>query len=101
MTPEERYIRVAGFYEALKTISAAIRTQKGIAPENYVGRFFDADVLEMLNAYGEKLNTTDKQLTALVEKYKVEFENTKQLVTPNNKPIYEMTLPEFERMMNI
>lgn len=102
MTAEERYIRIAGFYEALKTLSAAIRTQKGgIAPENYVGRFFAADILEMLNAYGEKLNTNDAKLKAFVQKYNSEFQGVKNLTTPSNKPIYEMTLEEFEKVMNI
>ena len=102
MTPEERYIRIAGFYEALKTLSAAIRTQKGgIAPENYAGRFFAADILEMLNAYGEKLAAPDAKLKALVKKYHAEFETMKDLTTPSNKPIYEMTLEEFEKVMNI
>jgi hypothetical protein len=102
MTAEERYLRIAGFYEALKTISAAIRTQKGgIAPENYVGRFFAADVLEMLDAYGEKLNPADARMKAAVKKYSAEFESVKDLATPTNKPIYEMTLKEFEKIMNI
>lgn len=102
MTAEERYIRIAGFYEALKTLAAAVRTQKGgIAPENYVGRFFAADILEMLNAYGEKLKPTDAKLKALIKKYQTEFVGMKDLVTPSNKPIYEMTLEEFERVMNI
>lgn len=102
MTAEERYIRIAGFYEALKILSAAIRTQKGgIAAENYTGRFFAADVLEMLNAYGEKINPTDAKLKALIKKYQTEFQGAKDLITPSNKPIYEMTLEEFERVMNI
>lgn len=102
MTAEERYIRIAGFYEALKTLAAAIRTQKGgIAPENYVGRFFAADILEMLNAYGERLKPTDAKLKTLIKKYQTEFLGMKDMVTPSNKPIYEMTLEEFERVMNI
>lgn len=102
MTAEERYIRIAGFYEALKTLSAAIRTQKGgIAAENYTGRFFEADVLEMLNAYGEKLKPSDAKLKVLIKKYQSEFQGVKDLVTPSNKPVYEMTLEEFQRVMNI
>jgi hypothetical protein len=102
MTAEERYLRIAGFYEALKTLAAAIRTQKGgIAPENYAGRFFAADVLEMLDAYGKKLGAADAKMKALVRKYQAEFEAAKNLTTPSSKPIYEMTLEEFERVMNI
>ena len=102
MTAEERYLRIAGFYEALKTLSAAIRTQKGgIAPENYVGRFFAADILEMLGAYGEKLTDADAKTKALIKKYRAEFETQKDLATPSSKPIYEMTLEEFEKVMNI
>jgi hypothetical protein len=29
------------------------------------------------------------------------FETVKDFVTPNQKPIYEMTLEEFEKIMNI
>ena len=55
---------------------SAICVQKGgIALENYVGRFFAADTLE--------------------------FVAVKDLTTPTQKPIYEMTLEEFEKIMNI
>jgi len=102
MTPEERFTRIAGFYEALKTVSIAIRTQKGgIALENYVGRFFAADTLEMLVAYGEAVSASNSKLKPMAAKYAEEFEKVKDLITPTNKPIYEMSLEEFERVMNI
>jgi hypothetical protein len=55
----------------------------------------------MLNGYGEKLKTNDTKLKALVKKYHAEYEAVKDLTTPSNKPIYEMSLEEFERVMNI
>jgi len=33
--------------------------------------------------------------------FEKQFENVKSLVTPNQKPIYEMSLEEFEKIMNI
>ena len=55
----------------------------------------------MLNAYGEKLKPSDAKLKALIKKYQSEFQGVKDLVTPSNKPVHEMTLEEFQRVMNI
>ena len=93
MNPAERFGNLAAFYEQLKIVMAAICVQKGGIPiDNYVGRFFVADVLEMLVASGVGPQT---------EKYKEEFDRVKDLVTPSQKPIHEMTLEEFEKVMNI
>ncbi|MCL2017608.1 MAG: hypothetical protein FWG80_02450 [Alphaproteobacteria bacterium] len=94
MTPAEKFNALAAFYEQLKTVMAAISVRKGSIPiDSYVGRFFAADVLEMLvseNGGGERL-----------KQYRDEFERVKDLVTPSQKPIHEMTLEEFEKAMNI
>jgi len=93
MSPAERFSNLAAFYEQLKTVMAAICVQKGGIPiDNYVGRFFAADVLEMLVSSGSGPQA---------ERYKEEFVRAKDLVTTSQKPIHEMTLEEFEKVMNI
>jgi len=88
----EKFDELTVFYEQLKTVMAAICVKKGgIAPEEYVGRFFAADVLEMIVSTG-----LDKS-----GEYAAEMESVKDLVTPSKKPVHEMTLEEFEKVMNI
>ena len=73
--------------------------------ENYVGRFWGADVLEYVVEYGRRLIAQEKNLSpeivALVNRFAAQFERVRDLVTPTQKPIYEMTLEEFEKIMNI
>jgi predicted RNase H-like nuclease (RuvC/YqgF family) len=73
--------------------------------ENYVGRFYAADVLEYIVEYGRRLIATDKNLSpeivALINRFAAQFERVQDLVTPTQKPIHEMTLAEFEKIMNI
>ncbi|MCL2369209.1 MAG: hypothetical protein FWC83_00870 [Alphaproteobacteria bacterium] len=92
MAKTEKFDELAEFYETMKTVMAAICVKKGgIATEEYVGRFFAADVLELLvNSGGDKDG-----------KYTAEFESMKDMITPNKKPVHEMTLEEFEKVMNI
>jgi len=66
----------------------------GIDIDNYSGKYFAADILELLVAYGEKAG-------ADVSKLRAEFEKKKEFVTPTVKPIYEMTLAEFENMIGV
>jgi hypothetical protein len=74
---------------------SAICAQKGgIDIENYSGKFFLADLLEMIVGYGEKVK-------ADVTDLKKELENKKSLLTPTNKPVFEMTLSEFEKVFGI
>jgi hypothetical protein len=102
MSPTERFNNLANFYEYMKTVQSAICVNKGGIPlENYVGRFFVADTLEMLNMYGGKIGQTDAAMAAKIAKYKQEFEKMRELATPSQKPIHEMTLEEFEKVMNI
>ena len=101
----ENFIRLASFYNQLATIMSAICVQKGgIAMENYVGRFFAADTLEFIVGYGQKLKNTgalNAQAIAVLDQFDAEYEKVKSLITPTQKPIYEMTLEEFEKIMNI
>ena len=102
----QQFIRLANFYNQTAMIMSAICVQKGgIAMENYVGRFFVADVLEYIVEYGRRLVAKEKNLSpeivALVNRFAAQFERMRDLTTPTQKPIHEMTLEEFEKIMNI
>ena len=102
----ENFIKLANFYnQVAKTMSAICVTKGGIPLENYVGRFFAADVLEFVVEYGERLVKSSKgvapDVLAVLEKFRAQFEHVRGLTTPSQKPIYEMTLEEFEKVMNI
>jgi len=102
----QNYIKLANFYNEMSRILSAICVEKGgIALENYVGRFFAADVLEYVVEYGNRLKKSGAQIDANVmdamNLFEKQFEKVKSLVTPNQKPIYEMSLEEFEKIMNI
>lgn len=105
-TSVDNFIRLANFYNQMTTIMSAICVQKGgIAMENYVGRFFAADTLEFIVDYARSMES-DKtpisaEVAAVIERFKEEFEKVKTLTTPTQKPIHEMTLEEFEKVMNI
>ena len=90
----ERFNELASLYEKVKTIMAAVCVEKGgIDADNYSGRFFAADLLEFIIAFGEKSHAKGKQFDDL----KAELAGKQDLLTPSSKPIYEMTLAEFEK----
>ena len=102
----QNYVKLANFYNEMATVLSAICVSKGgIALENYVGRFFAADVLEYIVEYGNRLKKSGENITPEIESvmnlFEKQFEKVKGLVTPNQKPIHEMTLEEFEKIMNI
>ena len=102
----QNYIKLANFYNEMARVLSAICVEKGgIALENYIGRFFAADVLEYIVEYGKRLKKSgvqiDKNVIDVMDLFEKQFENVKDLVTPNQKPIYEMTIEEFEKIMNI
>lgn len=102
----QNYIKLANFYNEMARVLSAICVEKGgIAMENYIGRFFAADVLEYIVEYGKRLKKSgvqiDKNVIDVMDLFEKQFENVKDLVTPNQKPIYEMTIEEFEKIMNI
>ncbi len=102
----QNYIKLANFYNEMARVLSAICVEKGgIALENYVGRFFAADVLEYIVEYGKRLKDSgeqiDKNVIDAMNLFEKQFENVKDLVTPNQKPIYEMSIEEFEKIMNI
>lgn len=102
----QQFVKLANFYnQTLMTMSAICVQKGGIAMEHYVGRFFAADVLEYVVEYGRRLVESDKNLSpeivGLVERFAAQYEHVRSLVTPTQKPIHEMTLEEFEKIMNI
>jgi len=102
----QNYIKLANFFNEMSRVLSAICVEKGgIALENYVGRFFAADVLEYIVEYGNRLKKSGVQIDANVldamNLFEKQLEKVKHLVTPNQKPIYEMSLEEFEKIMNI
>ena len=102
----KNYVKLANFYNEMARILSAVCVEKGGIPlENYVGRFFAADVLEYIVEYGHRLKKAKANLTpevlSVMDLFEKQFENVKGLVTPNQKPIYEMTWEEFEKIMNI
>ena len=59
----QNYIKLANFYNEMSRVLSAICVEKGgIALENYVGRFFAADVLEYIVDYGKRLKKSDAQI---------------------------------------
>lgn len=102
----QNFIKLANFYnQTAKTMSAICVNKGGIPMENYVGRFFAADVLEFVVEYGERLVKSNKNVSpdvvSVLERFRAQFEHVRDLTTPSQKPIYEMTLEEFEKVMNI
>lgn len=102
----QKFIKLANYYNQTAMLMSAICVQKGgIAMENYVGRFYAADVLEYVVEYGRRLVQQNKNLpqdvVALVNRFAAQYQKMRPLVTPTQKPIHEMTLEEFEKLMNI
>jgi hypothetical protein len=101
----QNFIKLANFYNQMVTIMSAVCVEKGgISVDNYAGRFFVADVLEYIVEYGRRLTEAGPVPDDVARVMKVlqeRFESVKNLVTPTEKPIYEMTLEEFEKFMNI
>lgn len=102
MLTSENFYKIGAAYNQILTIMSAICVSKGAMPmEQYPGRFFAADLLEFLVEYGRKLGSSDPRIAALTARLSGEFDRVRDLTTPTNKPIYEMTLEEFEKVMNI
>ena len=103
----QNFVKLANFYNQMTMMMSAICVQKGgIAMENYVGRFFAADTLEFVAEYGRRLFNAEKgklpaEVIAVIKKFDEQYKKVQNLTTPTQKPIYEMTLEEFERVMNI
>jgi hypothetical protein len=89
----ERFGELLKLYKDVETVMSAICVAKGgLDIGNYSGRFFAADLLEFIVGYGAKIK-------ADVSALERELEARKDLLTPSSKPIYEMTLAEFEKLV--
>ena len=102
----QQFVKLVNYYNQTAMIMSAICVQKGgIAMENYVGRFYAADILEYVLEYGRRLIAQEKNISPevvnVVNRFAAMFEKVKDLTTPTEKPIHEMTLEEFEKVMNI
>lgn len=102
----QNFIKFANYYNQTAMLMSAICVQKGgIAMENYVGRFYAADVLEYVVEYGHRLIKANpnisSEIVALVNRFEEQLNHVRDLITPTQKPIHEMTLAEFEKLMNI
>ena len=102
----QNFIKFANYYNQTVMLMSAICVQKGgIAMENYVGRFYAADVLEFVVEYGNRLirstQNISPEIVTLVKRFEEQLSHVRDLVTPTQKPIHEMTLSEFEKLMNI
>ena len=103
----QNFIKLANYYNQTTMIMSAICVQKGGIPmENYTGRMYAADVLEFIAEYGRRLKSDSKiaipnDVMNVINRFDAEYNRVKSLTTPSQKPIYEMTLSEFEKFMNI
>ena len=103
----QNFIKLANYYNQTTMIMSAICVQKGGIPmENYTGRIYAADVLEFVAEYGRRLKSDSKiaipnDVMNVINRFDAEYNRVKSLTTPSQKPIYEMTLSEFEKFMNI
>ena len=102
----QNFIKLANYYNQTAMMMSAICVQKGAIPmENYVGRFYAADVLEFVAEYGRRLMASGAavppEIADVIQRFADQFERVRTLATPTQRPIYEMTLEEFERLMNI
>lgn len=99
------FIKLANFYNQMSMMMSAVCVQKGGIPqENYVGRFFLADTLEFVTEYGRRLmksQNVSPEVAGVISRFEQQYEVLKDFCTPSQKPVYEMTLEEFERIMNI
>lgn len=102
----ENFLQMANCYNQITMLMSAICVEKGgIAPEHYVGRFFAADALEFIAEYGrrviESAHDVPDDVRRLVDRFDAEAKRTHNMTTPSQRPIYEMSLAEFEKLMNI
>ena len=103
----QQFIKLANYYNQTAILMSAICVQKGGIPiENYAGRMYAADVLEYVVEYANRLKKDGRiaipdDVARVIDQFNAQFERVKHLTTPTQKPIYEMSLEEFEKFMNI
>ncbi|MDR0319421.1 MAG: hypothetical protein LBH81_01640 [Rickettsiales bacterium] len=98
MDASQGFLRLADLYEAAKPMVAAICAVKGgLDRDNYAGRMFVHDLLELAVAFGEKAGAQTPRL----DKLKKELAKVGGDTTPSAKPIYEMSMAEFLKSLDI
>ena len=103
----QQFIKLANYYNQTAMLMSAICVQKGGIPiENYSGRMYAADVLEYIVEYAKRLRANGRvaipaDVARVIDQFNAQYERVKHLTTPTQKPIYEMSLEEFEKFMNI
>lgn len=102
----ENFLQMANCYNQITMLMSAICVEKGgVAMEHYVGRFFAADALEFIAEYGrraiESAGDVPDDVRKLADRFAAEAKRTHDMTTPSQRPIYEMSLAEFEKLMNI
>jgi hypothetical protein len=83
----QNFIKLANYYnQTAKTMSAICITKGGIPIENYVGRFFAADVLEFVVEYGERLVKSTKDISpevvSVLKRFRAQFDHVRSMTTP-------------------
>ena len=107
----QRFVKLANYYNQTAMLMSAICVQKGgIAIENYVGRFYMADVLEYVLEYGRRLVAQNKnvapEVVALINRLAAQFEKVKSLTTAHRpKPLLqiyqtELHISVFTKVLN-
>ena len=103
----QQFIKLANYYNQTAMLMSAICVQKGGIPiENYSGRMYAADVLEYIVEYAKRLHADGRvaipdDVARVMNQFNAQYQRVKHLTTPTQKPIYEMSLEEFEKFMNI
>lgn len=94
----ERFEFLADLYARSKTAAMAVCAVKGgLDYDNYAGRIFVADILEMAVAAGEKALPVSNGIKPRLDKLMKEFARVSNDTTPSAKPIHKMTMDEFLR----
>ena len=80
----QNYVKLANFYNEMTRVLSAICVEKGgVALENYVGRFFAADVLEFIVEYGNRLKKSGANITpevsSVMNLFEKQFEKRRYL----------------------
>jgi hypothetical protein len=97
-----KFNNLADFYDRSKRVMDAICAIKGgLDKDNYSGRFFVNDLLEIVCNWGEEALKIDNSIKPRVSKYQAEFAKISKDTTPSNKPIYKMSLEEFLKTINL
>ncbi|MCL2629097.1 MAG: hypothetical protein FWD33_00155 [Alphaproteobacteria bacterium] len=98
----KKFNYLADLHTANKPMVGAIcATKGGLDRDNYVGRIFVNDLLELTIAFGEKIAGRNPDIKPRLEKLAKEFAKVSKDVTPSAKPIHKMTMDEFLKTIDM